>query len=527
MKKIYLLLSIALVAVLTACNPDNDTPQVSEDYITLNASIMLPKKDNSKTTGLPENAVDGWYEYEWDGTKNQTLWVLFQSGATKAVQKVTFQVPTGYHPTNKPHPITIEIRKPAGFEDINDFTIMGAFGIASMDNTGKCTINPPASIDGTNKNYDLPFYFAPTQVKDNRVNNINFKTYGSLMRVVVHGNPDTTTPINFTKLSLKTSVFAIKGTFDITTASATTDPTWTTVNTSSITESVTTKFNGDNDPTNIDYIYTSRHTYELTGVTADNTQKGVFYIWGYPDLSVPSYTEHNHQNMNHYRRNIFFDIELSGGKVLPNSIQTKEKWETKKTYSMHAPFVKTGTLIFTEFVHFQSSKVFFELYNPTNNTIDLRDYALYDEKNDQWVYFDYNPYALLDCDIPHPTYQVEYLEPGGILVIYSRDVEGLPGNGATFWHNNKVGYRRVITRRADLYPERTYFGYRPFEGNFYIIYKDPVTNTNVVIDTFAIAPSGTYGRKRVTTDNTPSPVYKSSNWSQYSSAWFNAELGIR
>lgn len=560
MKKLYLLFSIAIAVFLTACNSGSEIPPVNteeegEEFINVTASVTLPDSKSTKAVGLPEDPILGddgkfWYEYQWDENKVQTLHVYFKGGGKTGKSTATFTVPTGYHPTKNPKPISIKIPIPTGFETLDNYTITGAFGVNGMDNNGICNIDPPTVINGNNEDYELPFYFPPTVVK-NKNCQIQFNTYGSLIRVVINGNEDINTEVSFSELKIKTSVFSIKGKFDIKTATATAAPTWTKTVMGSNETVVTGSTYNPSFPGvagtlkyNDFYKYTSLHTYTLHNVKTQPAvgttppTNAVVYVWGYPDPEIKSIDEETVNSFNDYQRAIYFSVHAPS-RWFDYSVFTKNKWDQKKTYTINA-FYTRGSLIFSELLYVQATASIFELYNISDTEIiDLRNYKLYDPQRRATVYFKDNNVMLKDYNVPADQGDALKLKPHQVLVIEGTGatdfLEGLGALygkwGRKFWHNQTLGWFKHIQVNY-RYQREVWFGHTATNNTYYILYADPDTGTNMIIDTIKAKSMG-HGCKRNLDNNVPNPIYNSNGWAWYTIiGWMddnysNADFGVR
>lgn len=517
-------------------------PQVEEGYIVMDASIILPENDNTRAVGLPNNSTNGWYDYQWDSTKVQKLYVYFQAGGQTGVTSTQFKVPTGYHPVNNPKSIVIKIPKPANFSTINDFTIIGAFGIKDMDSQGICSIDPPAAIDGSNQNYELPFFFPPTQVKNNHCK-IHFNTFGSVMRIVLHGDKNNPNPQTFTEFNVLTDVFAIKGTFDIKTAGTTTtgvgvDPKWnrTRMGPTETTFAYQAPVNGIVSPM-VTTTWTSEHTYKLNNVSTDPaTGEAVIYIWGYPYEGTPSYTEESSSNFNKYKRVITYGVTRADNSKYKYFAHTRNKLETKKVYTLHA-FEPKGKLIFTEQVRYpipgggsqNTPGGIFELYNPTDAPLDLRNYKLFDNFLGQWVHFKDNNPMLKDVNYPMTQVDNLTLRPKQALPIYTANLPADPSILESYWYNNKSDWYKQVTKDLSAF-DQVWFGDATQVNNqvYYVVYCDPDTGFNQIVDIVGAIRSSYSFLYRNSANNTPNIIFPNSTiWLEGYSPADNARIGER
>lgn len=319
--KIYYFILTAIAALLfTACDSGQEIPDTGgSEFITVDLSLT-PDASLLRSTvvGLPEDKnADNYYDYIWNVADKQKVYVFFKSGTTTGVSSVEFNVPTGYHPINNPLPIKIKIPKPAAFSTLTNFEISGAMGVTGMDANGACTITPPTTIDGGNKKYNLPFYFSFTPVKNNQAE-INFKTYGSLLRVELMHNSTITGTTTWNNLNLKTTVISTKGSFNVNTTDAI--PKWTRDKSTELREQVGTSEY---------YTYATNSSYTLSGVstTKDTKNKAVIYVWGVPNPDFPS------SNPSAYDREIWVTANNSVGQHL-SFASTITNWNHRKTYTM-------------------------------------------------------------------------------------------------------------------------------------------------------------------------------------------------
>ncbi len=503
MKKIYLLLSVIIVFLLASCSNNEiiDGQQVNNETITISATVTLPERE--RVVGLPDDPnADGWYDYEWDSNKKQKVYVLFQSGAMKDTSSVEFSVPTGYHPKNNPLKIEFKVKKPANFANIHNYQVSGAMGIYEMDNTGKCTITPPTTIDGNNQDYNLPFYFPITEVKNNSAK-INFKTYGSLLRIVFTPNPEESITTTWSSIELKTSVISIQGSFNVNTSSL---PEWTHDNTFESTEQVTNTTS---------YTYKTKKTYSLQNVSAAPGSKAVAYIWGFP---LPLGTDA--AGMDH-------DIYLLKN-TSPSFIYlttTKAAWENGKTYTMFANYKKPDLFI-SEFYHHTVTQTYFEIYNSTSAPVSLDGYYLYDANRGLWV----NLITEVETTVPAGT-TLNTVSAGDVVVVGTHLTKNyynaVIGNEKDVWHNS------IIRNRLQIVESKEAWGQVPEFGRYYLVYR-PTAGNNIIVDGFENrgAISALAGMKRKSTINAPNPFNggyhgSSAEWDRYYEPWFNADLGAR
>lgn len=324
-----------------------------EEY-PLDDELRMFIKDKRKAGG----ALDGVmfdFNSEVGGRTPLNLYLYFRKGDQIIVPQAPAKLTLNSHDAGKKrYKGSFTINLPQELIGVNlketPVYVAGAIGVKSINTQGQAIIDSSNEIVGGT--YIIPMYFEerPLHKQGNgyAIADVLLKVYGSLLQVNLKS--ELYAPVYLKGLGLTTKAFSTSGNMNLRTATASSAPTWT-------------------SSSNVDQPQSVRFESPVLLRNAQETKS--LFIWIKPDATFQG---DNNLNTAELTLDIFDNDNPSMGSLLG-------KYSVNKTVADRAVFrIKASTiksdLIFSEYhrgVRFYST---WEVYNPTNQNIDLRQYYI-------------------------------------------------------------------------------------------------------------------------------------------------------
>ena len=497
----------------TACSSNEEEPSTPTS-----ASGTLEISLNPATrVGLSDDRAP---RFEWDGAP-ETLYLFFKAtdGSNKtAVARGTLNIPAGWKASSGGN-ITMTVEKPATFAGVRSYQVSGAIGVERMEADGECIVTPPAAI--VNDKYKIPFYFPLTTVKvgSNKDNlSANFKRYGSLIRVPMSKRADATDPVTFSNMQVITGgLFSIEGSFNVNT---TTYPKYTAKD-----------------------KYIVEKDYSLSGFSTAG-EDTIAYVWIKPNSELSFAADKIDEDSVH-RVDINIDNTLTTraeGYWHAHSVRTAVIKDTL-SYTMTTKYNVSSLIISQNLYVSDIYGGYIEIYNPTDMTIPLETFTLYDRKNKLRMYLAGSQSSLVKCvnnQVQAGQSAPTEIKPKEIIVYSTYPTRSILAYSPLFFsdHDKCVFYRDTKHQKTTAA--------LAFMGQIYG--RIELQNDGMVVDQSRNGPSALYNTIREPNYNMPNPKWSRYEWylgrneipeaqrspntnvnatSQYWTDVWNGQLGIR
>lgn len=374
MKKIFtysigaLFLASALSLGSCKSQADDDLTRRTEQSINQGTPVVftfdmesLPEQDARALTIESQTAggKNAGIKQKWTEGDTETIYLLFKQGTKKAVVTTTMTIGR-YNESTKRYEGKFEVTPPSTINlAAGDVTVAGAMGVTALTDTGEATIASSNFFGEADRFMTLPMYFTERPVTSNGtkyVTDMTLHFFGSVVGVTVSnvGGNMTYSPHEVT---FKTEAFTTKGTMNILNASEAnsatgTDevfPTWTTDQTATTEQRV-----------NFD------HGDVKVG------EKKTLFFWVHPS----TYTGTKTLELDVRTDNFDKDLGATDPEVTKN-FNVKPLSQRRVHRIAEALQAPKGDLIISEvYMGKLPANTIWEIYNPTEETIDLTPYTM-------------------------------------------------------------------------------------------------------------------------------------------------------
>lgn len=374
MKKIFtyslgaLFLASALSLGSCKSQADDDLTRRTEQSINQGTPVVftfdmesLPEQDARALTieSQTANGKNAGIKQKWEEGDPETIYLLFKQGTKTEVVTTTMTIGR-YNESTKRYEGKFEVTPPSTIDlTAGDVTVAGAMGVTALTDTGEATIASSNFFGEADRFMTLPMYFTERPVTYNGssyVTDMTLHFFGSVVGVTVSnvGGNMTYSPHEVT---FQTEAFTTKGTMNILAASEAnsatgTDevlPTWTPEQTATPEQRVGFDF-GD----------------------IKIGEKKTLFFWVHPSTYTGTKTLKLQMRTDGYDQNLgATEAEVTKSfNVKPLS----QRRVHRVAEVLQAP---KGDLIITEvYMGLLEHNTIWEFYNPTETTIDLREYEL-------------------------------------------------------------------------------------------------------------------------------------------------------
>ena len=322
----------------------------------------LPEQDARALSIESQTAANGknaGIKQKWEEGDPETIYLLFKQGTKTEVVTTTMTIGR-YNESTKRYEGKFEVTPPSTIDlTAGDVTVAGAMGVTALTDTGEATIASSNFFGEADRFMTLPMYFTERPVTYNGssyVTDMTLHFFGSVVGVTVSnvGGNMTYSPHEVT---FQTEAFTTKGTMNILAASEAnsatgTDevlPTWTPEQTATPEQRVGFDF-GD----------------------IKIGEKKTLFFWVHPSTYTGTKTLKLQMRTDGYDQNLgATEAEVTKSfNVKPLS----QRRVHRVAEVLQAP---KGDLIITEvYMGLLEHNTIWEFYNPTETTIDLREYEL-------------------------------------------------------------------------------------------------------------------------------------------------------
>lgn len=321
----------------------------------------LPEQDARALTieSQTANGKNAGIKQKWEEGDPETIYLLFKQGTKTEVVTTTMTIGR-YNESTKRYEGKFEVTPPSTIDlTAGDVTVAGAMGVTALTDTGEATIASSNFFGEADRFMTLPMYFTERPVTYNGssyVTDMTLHFFGSVVGVTVSnvGGNMTYSPHEVT---FQTEAFTTKGTMNILAASEAnsatgTDevlPTWTPEQTATPEQRVGFDF-GD----------------------IKIGEKKTLFFWVHPSTYTGTKTLKLQMRTDGYDQNLgATEAEVTKSfNVKPLS----QRRVHRVAEVLQAP---KGDLIITEvYMGLLEHNTIWEFYNPTETTIDLREYEL-------------------------------------------------------------------------------------------------------------------------------------------------------
>ncbi len=384
MKKIFtyslgaLLLTTALSLGSCKSQADDDLTRRTEQSINQGTPVVftfdmesLPEQDARALTieSQTANGKNAGIKLTWAKGDTEKIYLLFKQGTKKAVVTATMTIGS-YNESTKRYEGKFEVTPPSTINLADGgVTVAGAMGVTELKDTGEATIASSNFFGEADRFMTLPMYFTERPVTSNGssyVADMSLHFFGSVVGVTVSnvGGNMTYSPHEVT---FKTEAFTTEGKMNILAASEANSatgtsevlPTWTS------TQTATT-------PQRVDFDHGDIKIGE----------KKTLFFWVHPS----TYTGTKALNLEVRTDNYNKELGATEAEVTKN-FNVKPLSQRRVHRIAEALQAPKGDLIITEvYMGLEDYNTIWEIYNPTEETIDLTQYTMqrYDLKGSSY-----------------------------------------------------------------------------------------------------------------------------------------------
>ena len=374
MKKVYIysLGALLLTSILSlgSCKnqADDDLTRRTEQSVNQGTPVVftfdmesLPEQDARALTieSQTVNGKNAGLKQKWDPDDTETIYLLFRQGVTREVVKTTLKIGE-YNASSKRYEGKFEAMPTKINLAAGGVTVAGVMGVTGLEDTGEATIASTNFFAEADRFVTLPMYFVERPVKSDGtkyVADMTLHFFGSVVGVNVSnvGGNMTYSPHEVT---FKTEGFTTEGTMNILNASEANSatgaaevlPTWTTTQTA-----------------------TTEQRIRFDHGDIEVGEKKTLFFWVHPS----SYSGDKPLELE--MRTDGFDKEL--GATAPEITKTYNmKALTQRRVHRIAQVLQApkGDLIISEvYMGLADYNTIWEIYNPTEEAIDLTKYSMY------------------------------------------------------------------------------------------------------------------------------------------------------
>lgn len=384
MKKIFtysigaLFLASALSLGSCKSQADDDLTRRTEQSINQGTPVVftfdmesLPEQD-ARALSIESQTANGknaGIKLTWAKDDTETIYLLFKQGTKKAVVTTTMTIGR-YNESTKRYEGKFEVTPPSTINlAAGDVTVAGAMGVTALTDTGEATIASSNFFGEADRFMTLPMYFTERPVTYNGtkyVADMTLHFFGSVVGVTV-SNVDGNMTYSPHEVTFKTEAFTTKGTMNIlnvsevNSATGTSEllPTWTT------TQTATTEQRVDFDHGDIKI-----------------GEKKTLFFWVHPSTYTGTKTLKLDVRTDNYDK----ELGATEAEVTKNfNVKPLSQRRVHRiAQELQAP---KGDLIITEvYMGLEDYNTIWEIYNPTEETIDLTQYTMqrYDLKGSSY-----------------------------------------------------------------------------------------------------------------------------------------------
>ena len=384
MKKIFtysigaLFLASALSLGSCKSQADDDLTRRTEQSINQGTPVVftfdmesLPEQDARALTieSQTANGKNAGIKLTWAKGDTEKIYLLFKQGTKKAVVTATMTIGS-YNESTKRYEGKFEVTPPSTINLADGgVTVAGAMGVTELKDTGEATIASSNFFGEADRFMTLPMYFTERPVTSNGssyVADMSLHFFGSVVGVTVSnvGGNMTYSPHEVT---FKTEAFTTEGKMNILAASEANSatgtsevlPTWTS------TQTATT-------PQRVDFDHGDIKIGE----------KKTLFFWVHPS----TYTGTKALNLEVRTDNYNKELGATEAEVTKN-FNVKPLSQRRVHRIAEALQAPKGDLIITEvYMGLEDYNTIWEIYNPTEETIDLTQYTMqrYDLKGSSY-----------------------------------------------------------------------------------------------------------------------------------------------
>lgn len=375
MKKIFtysigaLFLASALSLGSCKSQADDDLTRRTEQSINQGTPVVftfdmesLPEQDARALTIESQTAggKNAGIKLTWEEGDPETIYLLFKQGTKTEVVTATMTIGS-YNESTKRYEGKFEVTPPSTINlAAGDVTVAGAMGVSELKDTGEATIASSNFFGEADRFMTLPMYFTERPVTYNGakyVADMTLHFFGSVVGVTVSnvGGNMTYSPHEVT---FKTDAFTTKGKMNILAASEANSatgtnevlPTWTT------TQTATTE---------------QRVGFDHGDIKIG--EKKTLFFWVHPSTYTGTKTLELNMRTDNYDENLgSTDPEITKNF---NVKQLSQRRVHRIAEELKAP---EGDLIISEvYMGLADYNTIWEIYNPTEEAIDLTKYSMY------------------------------------------------------------------------------------------------------------------------------------------------------
>lgn len=374
MKKIFtysigaLFLASALSLGSCKSQADDDLTRRTEQSINQGTPVVftfdmesLPEQDARALTIESQTAggKNAGIKQKWVEGDTETIYLLFKQGTKTEVVTTTMTIGS-YNESTKRYEGKFEVTPPSSINlAAGDVTVAGAMGVTELKDTGEATIESSKFFGEADSFTTLPMYFTERPVTSNGssyVADMSLHFFGSVVGVTVSnvGGNMTYSPHEVT---FKTGAFTTEGTMNILAASEANSatgaaevlPTWTS------TQTATTEQRVDFD-----------HGDVKVG------EKKTLFFWVHPSTYTGTKTLKLDVRTDNYDK----DLGATDPEITKN-FNVKPLSQRRVHRIAEALQAPKGDLIISEvYMGNLPANTLWEIYNPTEETIDLTPYTM-------------------------------------------------------------------------------------------------------------------------------------------------------
>ena len=357
---------------------DDDLTRRTEQSINQGTPVVftfdmesLPEQDARALTieSQTANGKNAGIKLTWAKGDTEKIYLLFKQGTKKAVVTATMTIGS-YNESTKRYEGKFEVTPPSTINLADGgVTVAGAMGVTELKDTGEATIASSNFFGEADRFMTLPMYFTERPVTSNGssyVADMSLHFFGSVVGVTVSnvGGNMTYSPHEVT---FKTEAFTTEGKMNILAASEANSatgtsevlPTWTS------TQTATT-------PQRVDFDHGDIKIGE----------KKTLFFWVHPS----TYTGTKALNLEVRTDNYNKELGATEAEVTKN-FNVKPLSQRRVHRIAEALQAPKGDLIITEvYMGLEDYNTIWEIYNPTEETIDLTQYTMqrYDLKGSSY-----------------------------------------------------------------------------------------------------------------------------------------------
>ena len=376
-------LLIAMAVGMSACKSEEapaPTPTTSEETagekkISFTANIEgLPDDDlrlmvqdtmvGNKHAGL---------KFTWKPGETEVLWIAFKKeGDPQGKLEVRKSSLTILGKEGKHYKARVDVNAPASLDaEKHQLIIAGAIGVSGINAAGAASVPGPRYFYDNGQSYSLPMYFAPTKLRvkvapgsrdrEYYADDLTFHFYGAMVGATID-NTQGNMLYSPHEVTFKTGALTTIGNINLFDKEEGSDlPKWTTKQTAG----------------------TLQHVYFEQGDVAVG-KKRTYYFW-----AVPSKFEGRREMTMEFRTDAYDGVLGEAADEISTKWRVKQLAMGKVHRFQTTISAPKGDLIITEvFIGGDEEDTAWEFYNPTDKTIDLKDYSLerYDLNSDRRTY---------------------------------------------------------------------------------------------------------------------------------------------